>query len=90
MSFFVETTVGRLLRANNIIQSAGLMNPLLDGKRSDRDMIIMYNRVPKTGSTSFVNVAYDLCKRNRFNVLHLNITGNMHVMSIADQVLYQW
>lgn len=90
MSFFVETTVGRLLRANNVIQSAGLMNPLLDGKRSDRDMIIMYNRVPKTGSTSFVNVAYDLCKRNRFNVLHLNITGNMHVMSIADQVLYQW
>lgn len=84
----LESTVGRLLRANNVIQSAGLMNPLLDMKRGDRDTIIMYNRVPKTGSTSFVNVAYDLCKRNRFNVLHLNITGNLHVMSIADQARF--
>jgi heparan sulfate 2-O-sulfotransferase HS2ST1 len=52
----------------------------------DRDTIIVYNRIPKTASTSFVNVAYDLCKRNGFSVLHLNVTGNLHVMSIADQV----
>ncbi|KAG8252865.1 Heparan sulfate 2-O-sulfotransferase 1 [Homalodisca vitripennis] len=58
-------------------------------------MIIIYNRVPKTGSTSFVNVAYDICKRNMFNVLHLNVTANQHVMSLADQArfvrnLTQW
>lgn len=49
------------------------------------DVVIIYNRVPKTGSTSFVGVAYDLCKRNNFHVLHVNITGNNHVLSLSNQ-----
>ncbi|VVC93174.1 unnamed protein product, partial [Leptidea sinapis] len=51
----------------------------------DDDLVVIYNRVPKTGSTSFVGVAYDLCKRNHFKVLHINITANMHVMSLSNQ-----
>lgn len=51
----------------------------------DDDMVVIYNRVPKTGSTSFVGVAYDLCKKNHFKVLHINITANMHVMSLSNQ-----
>ena len=27
--------------------------------------VLIYNRVPKTGSTSFMNVAYELYKQNR-------------------------
>lgn len=57
-------------------------NPL--GKDDD-DLVVIYNRVPKTGSTSFVGVAYDLCKKNHFKVLHINITANMHVMSLSNQ-----
>lgn len=48
--------------------------------------LVIYNRVPKTGSTSFVNVAYDLHSHNSFHVLHVNITGNSHLLPIYDQV----
>lgn len=73
------------------MKTSEISSPLLDQQKtshSERDLIIIYNRVPKTGSTSFVNVAYDICKRNKFNVLHLNVTANQHVMSLADQVRY--
>ncbi|CAJ0958016.1 unnamed protein product, partial [Mesorhabditis belari] len=48
--------------------------------------IIIYNRVPKTGSTTFTNaVAYDLGKQNGFTTVHLNMTKNKPVMSLPDQ-----
>lgn len=64
-----------------------------DGRRGlweeddgDDDTVIIYNRVPKTASTSFTNIAYDLCAKNRFHVLHINTTKNNPVMSLQDQV----
>lgn len=58
--------------------------PLNDIDPSD-NLVVIYNRVPKTGSTSFVGVPYDLCKKNKFHVLHINITANMHVLSLPNQ-----
>ncbi|XP_054283683.1 heparan sulfate 2-O-sulfotransferase 1-like [Macrosteles quadrilineatus] len=82
----LEKTVEQLVKSNNNVRNSILSNSIDQRKtNSDRDLIIIYNRVPKTGSTSFVNVAYDICKRNRFNVLHLNVTANQHTMSLADQ-----
>lgn len=52
----------------------------------DENLVVIYNRVPKTGSTSFINLAYDLCKKNKFHVLHINITANMHTLSLPNQV----
>lgn len=50
------------------------------------DVVIIYNRVPKTASTSFTNIAYDLCGKNHFHVLHINTTKNNPVLSLQDQV----
>ncbi|XP_071154448.1 heparan sulfate 2-O-sulfotransferase 1-like isoform X1 [Mytilus edulis] len=59
----------------------------LTGK-TDEDLVIIYNRVPKTGSTSFAGIAYDLCFRNKFHVLHVNTTKNIHVLPLSDQVRF--
>ena len=48
----------------------------------------MYNRVPKTGSTSFMGVVYSLCGKINYHVIHLNVSKNSWVMSIADQMRF--
>lgn len=52
------------------------------------NLAVLYNRVPKTGSTSFVGIAYDLCKKNQYHVLHVNISANSHVLSLNNQVSF--
>ncbi|XP_024216949.1 heparan sulfate 2-O-sulfotransferase 1 isoform X2 [Halyomorpha halys] len=81
----LEATVSKLQTYYNLKENAKLQKQRRD---YDEGQLIIYNRVPKTASTSFVNVAYDLCKKNGFNVLHLNVTGNLHFMSIADQARF--
>lgn len=69
-----------VLKSNEKLQS-----PKTDISIND-DVVVVYNRVPKTGSTSFVGVAYDLCKKNKFRVLHVNISSNNHVLSLPNQI----
>lgn len=76
----METNLGYL--KNQPVQKKDSKNQNVD---NDNDLVVLYNRVPKTGSTSFVGVAYELCKKNAFKVLHINITANMHVMTLNNQ-----
>ncbi|EDO43385.1 predicted protein, partial [Nematostella vectensis] len=50
--------------------------------------VIIYNRVPKTASTSFMGVVYDLSEQNNYHTIHLNVTKNSHVMSVTDQLRF--
>nr|CAG4648009.1 EOG090X088H [Moina brachiata]SVE93082.1 EOG090X088H [Moina brachiata] len=59
-------------------------------KLASQNPVIVYNRVPKTGSTSFVGLAYELCSKNKYKVLHINITKNSHTLSLADQLRFAW
>ena len=51
-----------------------------------RDSIIIYNRVPKTGSTTLANLMYDRCRDLRYSVIYVRAEKNAHVYSVSDQV----
>lgn len=74
-----------LTRIQNQMKNHGFELSKQDLPNSD-DVVVIYNRVPKTGSTSFVGVVYDLCKRNKFHTLHINVTNNMHTLTLPNQV----
>lgn len=83
MTFFIEFVEYQKVRTSGNINDRPISQ-----RWNDDDLIIIYNRVPKTASTSFMGIAYDLCKTNNFNVLHLNVSKNNHVLSLADQARF--
>ena len=50
--------------------------------------VIFYNCVAKTGSTTFVAIAYEVCKDNAFHVIHVNTSRNSHILSLDDQARF--
>jgi len=52
--------------------------------------IVVYNRVPKTASTAFTHLLYDLTQENSIYVIHVNTTvpkQNAAIMSLQDKML---
>ena len=57
-----------------------------------RNNVVIYNRIPKTGSTSLMQLPYELCNKLNYNVLLLNITGGprSYTMNLHDRMAFSW
>lgn len=54
-------------------------------ERYENNLLILYNRIPKTGSTSFMSVLYDLHVQNRINLAFVNVSSQSHRFTFLDQ-----
>ena len=57
---YIENTSSYKI-SSTVTQNAPALPP-----RSKQNSVVIYNRVPKTGSTSFMNVAYELFPSNGY------------------------
>jgi len=62
-------------------------NGQLNGRTSGGPDVVVYNRIPKTGSTSLMHLPYKLYKENSLNVMFVNISGSpsSYTMNLRDQ-----
>ncbi|XP_066920168.1 heparin sulfate O-sulfotransferase-like [Clytia hemisphaerica] len=51
-------------------------------------MLILYNRIPKTASTSFMNVVYQLTTVNKFTAAYVNVSSRSHRWLLQDQLFF--
>lgn len=58
--------------------------------RTEGHPILVYNRVPKTGSTSLMNVAYELQAQNKYRVVGVHVTQFKHQLTLPDQRELGW
>jgi len=54
---------------------------------SVKSQVLIYSRIPKTGSTSFMNVAYEMLQHNNFRVVMLQIDHYKNQLTLGDQVI---
>lgn len=54
-------------------------------KEAKGGVLLLYNRVPKTGSTSFMNVVYSLTQKNHFSAAYVNVSSKSHRWLFQDQ-----
>merc|ERR1712142_323238 len=69
------------------LASAGGGNGPKDTETDPNPDVVLYNRIPKTGSTSLMHLPYKLFKDNSINVMFVNISGSpsSYTMNLRDQ-----
>ena len=56
----------------------------------DDDTVVIYNRVPKTGSTTLAGIMYNLCSTNKYYVIHIGMFHSAKTIALSDQVGVWW
>jgi len=59
--------------------------PSVHVKEREDGLLILYNRIPKTGSTSFMSVLYKLHHQNQFALTFVNVSSSNHRFTFIDQ-----
>ncbi|XP_070177405.1 heparan sulfate 2-O-sulfotransferase 1-like [Littorina saxatilis] len=54
----------------------------------DDDSVVIYNRVPKTGSTTLAGIMYSLCNTNKYFVIHIGMFHSAKTISLSDQMRF--
>ncbi|XP_057314457.1 heparan sulfate 2-O-sulfotransferase 1-like [Hydractinia symbiolongicarpus] len=78
-------------KASNGVISVGFDRNVYTSKKPPdpySDLVIIYNRIPKTGSTSFMSVLYSLYEKNMFSVIYVNVTSRNRRFTFKDQNLF--
>lgn len=65
-----------------------LVMPAISNPATPYEPILIYNRIPKTASTTLMHLPYELCKTLGYNVLLLNITRPQHLLTFQDRVFF--
>lgn len=80
-----DVSLSRDLLTNDIAQLRKASVSVSPSDNSNENIIILYNRVPKTGSTSFMNVVYNLHAKNKFSAAYVNVSSRSHRWLFLDQ-----
>ena len=54
-------------------------------EKYEKNLLILYNRIPKTGSTSFMSVMYELHLKNKISLAYVNVSSQSHRFTFLDQ-----
>jgi len=68
--------------------SSSYQNQRKDEFTYSENMLVIYNRIPKTASTSFMNVMYKLTFENRFSAAYVNVSSRNHRWLFQDQYFF--
>ncbi|XP_025113409.1 heparan sulfate 2-O-sulfotransferase 1-like isoform X1 [Pomacea canaliculata] len=54
----------------------------------DDDTVVIYNRIPKTGSTTLAGIMYALCFVNKYFVIHVGMMDRAKTIALSDQMKF--
>lgn len=86
----LEIAVSKLQESNVPISSRHLSSSddMMNVEFGDDETVVIYNRVPKTGSTTLAGIFYGLCSTNKYFVIHVGMIYSSKTIALSDQMRF--